>query len=272
MTDLPRTQALRCFSTVAQEGTVSRAASLLNLTQPAVSLQLAGLRDSLTYDLPMTQEQLPCVRSLVAPEIDFRIQDFIAAANSLKQAQRGRLRVGTILDPEFTRLGPFVRSLTASSHETEIILRHGMNDDLLTQIGKGELDVGYYIEATPNRSSSSQPPCERPLEGGKFQLAPLMRYIYRVIAPADWSDKVLGKDWADLAALPWLATPSPSAHRRLLDNVFQPLGCLPKRVGFTDQEEATIDFVDSLDASGFTIDSVLSFIPAPWPRRSGSLP
>ncbi len=251
MTDLPRTQALRCFSTVAQEGTVSRAASLLNLTQPAVSLQLKSLEEStglqLFNRLPggLTLTEAGAALLPLAHKAVSAAQDFIAAANSLKQAQRGRLRVGTILDPEFTRLGPFVRSLTASSHETEIILRHGMNDDLLTQIGKGELDVGYYIEATPNRSSSSQPPCERPLEGGKFQLAPLMRYIYRVIAPADWSDKVLGKDWADLAALPWLATPSPSAHRRLLDNVFQPLGCLPKRVGFTDQEEATIDFVES---------------------------
>src|SRR6266566_971671 len=143
MTDLPRTQALRCFSTVAQEGTVSRAASLLNLTQTEAGAAL----------LPLAHKAVSAA------------QDFIAAANSLKQAQRGRLRVGTILDPEFTRLGPFVRSLTASSHETEIILRHGMNDDLLTQIGKGELDVGYYIEATPNRSSSSQPPCERPLTG-----------------------------------------------------------------------------------------------------------
>ncbi len=46
MSDLPRTQALRCFVTVAREGTVSRAAGLLNLTQPAVSLQLKALEES----------------------------------------------------------------------------------------------------------------------------------------------------------------------------------------------------------------------------------
>jgi DNA-binding transcriptional LysR family regulator len=42
MSDLPRPQALRCFITVAREGTVSRAAASLHLTQPAVSLQLKG--------------------------------------------------------------------------------------------------------------------------------------------------------------------------------------------------------------------------------------
>jgi len=46
MNDLPRIQALRCFITVAREGTVSRAAALLHLTQPAVSLQLKGLEES----------------------------------------------------------------------------------------------------------------------------------------------------------------------------------------------------------------------------------
>jgi DNA-binding transcriptional LysR family regulator len=87
--------------------------------------------------------------------------------------------------------------------------------------------------------------CERHIEDGKYQLAPLMSYDYRVIAPAEWSDKVLGKDWAELIGLPWLATPPHSAHRRLLDDIFRPMGSLPKRVAFTDQEEAMIDFVES---------------------------
>ena len=39
-------RTMRCFITVAREGTVSRAASLLKLTQPAVSLQLKGLEES----------------------------------------------------------------------------------------------------------------------------------------------------------------------------------------------------------------------------------
>jgi DNA-binding transcriptional LysR family regulator len=266
MSELPRSQALRCFITVASEGTVSRAASLLHLTQPAVSLQLKGLEETIGLQLfnrtpggfALTEAGaalLPLAHKAVSAALDF-----LSTANALKQSQRSRLRVGTILDPEFTRLGPFVRSLVASSQETEIILRHGMNDDLLAQIGKGELDVSYYIDTTPDASSSPQPHRERTIEGDKFQLAPLMRYVYRVIAPAEWSDKVLDKDWADLAGLPWLATPAPSAHRRLLDNVFRPLGSSPKRVGFTDQEEATIDFVESGICLSLARDFVLDRI------------
>ena len=260
MSELPRSQALRCFITVAREGTVSRAASLLHLTQPAVSLQLKGLEESTGLQLfnrtpggfTLTEAGaalLPLAHKAVSAALEF-----ISAANALRQSQRSMLRVGTILDPEFTRLGPFVRSL-AASHKAEIFLRHGMSDDVLTQIGKGELDVGYYIDRTP--ASALHPHCERCIEDGRFTVAPLLSYTYRVIAPAEWSGKVLGKDWADLAGLPWLATPSPSAHRRLLDEIFRPLGPLPKRVGFTDQEEAMIDFVESGVCLSLARDSFL---------------
>ena len=251
MNDIPRIQALRCFITVAREGTVSRAAHLLNLTQPAVSLQLKGLEETTGLLLfnrtpggfTLTEAGaalLPLAHKAVSATSDFR-----SMADSLKESLRGSLRVGTILDPEFIRLGPFVRSLTTSLKTTEVFLRYGMSDDVLAQIGKGDLDVGYYVDATPPESLSSATSSERHIDDGKYQLAPLMTYEYRVLAPAEWSDKVLGKDWADLIDLPWLATPPHSAHRRLLDDIFRPLGSLPKRVAFTDQEEAMVDFVES---------------------------
>jgi DNA-binding transcriptional LysR family regulator len=84
-----------------------------------------------------------------------------------------------------------------------------------------------------------------------------MRYDYRVIAPLAWSDKVMGRGWADLADLPWLATPRHSAHRRLADDIFRPLGALPKRVAFTDQEAAVIDFVESGICLGLARDGIL---------------
>ena len=251
MSDLPRTQALRCFITVAREGTVSRAAASLHLTQPAVSLQLKGLEESTGLLLfnrtpsgfTLTEAGaalLPLAHKAVSASSDFRTM-----ADSLRQSLRGTLRVGTILDPESIRLGPFVRGLATSQKKTEVFLRYGMSDDVLAQIGRCELDVGYYVDAAPVESPVFTVPSERTIEDGKFQLMPLVRYDYHVIAPAEWSDKVMGKDWADLAGLPWLATPHHSAHRRLIDDIFRPMGTLPKRVAFTDQEDAMIDFVES---------------------------
>ena len=266
MNDLPRLQALRCFITVAREGTVSRAATLLHLTQPAVSLQLKGLEESTGLQLfnrtpggfTLTEAGaalLPLAHRTVSASADFR-----TAADSLRESLRATLRVGTIMDPESIRLGPFVRSLATSSKKTEVFLRYGMSDDVLAQIGKGDLDVGYYIDATPPESLASGMMPERAIEDGKFRLMALMRYDYRVIAPREWSDKVLGKDWADLIDLPWITTPHASAHRRLIDDVFRPTASLPKRVAFAEHEDAMIEFVEAGNCLSLVRDCVLDRI------------
>jgi DNA-binding transcriptional LysR family regulator len=267
MNDLPRIQALRCFITVAREGTVSRAATLLHLTQPAVSLQLKGLEENTGLQLfnrtpggfTLTEAGaalLPLAHRTVSASADFR-----TAADSLRESLRATLRVGTILDPESIRLGPFVRSLATSSKKTEVFLRYGLSDDVLAQIGKGELDVGYYVDATPpERLASGMLLPERTIDDGKFQLMALTRYDYRVIAPHEWSDKVLGKDWADLIDLPWITTPHASAHRRLIDDVFRPMGSLPKRVAFAEQEDAMIEFVEAGNCLSLARECVLDRI------------
>jgi DNA-binding transcriptional LysR family regulator len=135
-----------------------------------------------------------------------------------------------------------------------VFLRTGTSDDLANQIGKGELDVGFYVDQTPDSGWSR---AERGLDDGKILLAPLTSYIYRVIAPLDWSDRVMGKDWQDLAGLPWMATPQPSGHRRMLDKLFRKFGPLPKRVGFADHEEQMIDFVESGLCISLARDSVI---------------
>jgi DNA-binding transcriptional LysR family regulator len=266
MNDLPRIQALRCFITVAREGTVSRAATLLHLTQPAVSLQLKGLEESTGLQLfnrtpggfTLTEAGaalLPLAHRTVAASADFR-----TAADSLRESQRSTLRVGTILDPESIRLGPFVRGLATSSKKTEVVLRYGMSDDVLTQIGKGELDVGYYIDATPPECLKADAPAERTIDDGRFVLMVLTRFDYRVIAPREWSGKVLGKGWADLVELPWIGTPHDSAPRRLLDDIYRPMGAQPRRTAFADQEDAVIGLVESGSGLGLIRDSVLDRI------------
>jgi DNA-binding transcriptional LysR family regulator len=267
MNDLPRIQALRCFITVAREGTVSRAATLMHLTQPAVSLQLKGLEESTGLQLfnrtpggfTLTEAGaalLPLAHRTVTASADFR-----TAADSLRESQRATLRVGTILDPESIRLGPFVRSLATSAKKTEVFLRHGMSDDVLAQIGRSELDVGYYIDSAPYECLASGVLPERTIDDGKFLLTALMRYDYRVIAPRQWSDKVLGKDWVDLIDLPWITTPIASAHRRLIDSVFRPTGSLPKRVAYAEHEDAMIEFVEAGSCLSLARDCVLDRIP-----------
>ncbi len=236
----PEPQTLRAFVAVAREGNVSRAATRLHLSQPAVSLQLKALAEStgLTlftrtpHGLALTPDGaalLPQAEKALAA-----LADFGQAAQSLHSTVRGRLRIGTILDPEFIRLGAFLKELVESAPQIETELRQGMSGEVLAQIGRGELDVGFYL-GLPGEMG----------EDAAYELRELSRFTYRVLAPAGWGEQVLGRDWKALAALPWIATPPASAHHRLLAGVFGPLGVTPRQVALVDQEASMVDLVRS---------------------------
>ena len=240
MAGQPELQALRAFVAVAREGKVSRAAEHLHLSQPAVSLQLKALAEltGLTlftrtpHGLALTPDGaalLPQAEKALAA-----LADFGQAAQSLHSTVRGRLRIGTILDPEFIRLGAFLKELVETAPQIETELRHGMSGEVLAQVLRGELDVGFYL-GLPGE-----------MEGeGLCELRELSRFSYRVLAPAGWGEQVLGRDWKALAALPWIATPPASAHHRMLAGVFGPLGVAPHQVALVDQEASMLDLVRS---------------------------
>jgi len=230
---------LRAFVTVAHEGNLTRAAVQLHLTQPAVSLQIKHLQEALgvalftrtSHGLVLTrdgQALLPHAERALAAASDVQ-----RAAATLRHEVRGRLRIGTILDPAFLRLGGFLRQLVETWPQIETALRHGMSGWVLDEVRSRELDVGYYI---------GQPAPD----GALFHTLTLTQFQYRVLAPAGWKDRVKGaRDWKSLAALPWIWTPPASAHNRLLSRVFDAANAKPVKVAEVDQEPSMLDLVKS---------------------------
>ncbi|QGZ55970.1 LysR family transcriptional regulator [Paraburkholderia acidiphila] len=230
---------LRAFVTVAREGNLTRAATHLHLTQPAVSLQIKHLQEALgvalftrtSHGLALTrdgQALLPHAERALAAAGDVQ-----RAAAALRHEVRGRLRIGTILDPAFLRLGGFLRQLVETWPQIETALRHGMSGWVLDQVRSRELDVGYYIgQPTPDPDA--------------FHVITLTRFQYRVLAPAGWKDRVKdARDWRALAALPWIWTPPASAHNRLLTTLFEAAHAKPVKVAEVDQEPSMLDLVKS---------------------------
>ena len=237
MTDLP---TLRTFVTVAREGSVSRAAERLHLTQPAVSLKLKQLQERLDLrlfrrharGLSLTADGhalLPVAEKALAGMAAFEQQ-----ASALHSTLRGRLRIGTIVDPEFIRLGTFLRRLVERAPQLETELSHGMSGSVLERVRRDELDVGFYLA----------PPGEGPGEAGdEIACRELTQFHYHVIAPAGWGGRLAGAGWAQLAELPWIVTPPDSVHHRLLSGALAPLGEAPRGVARVDQEACMLDLV-----------------------------
>jgi len=144
---------LRAFVTVAREGNLTRAAKRLNLSQPAVSLQLQNLQQALRLTLfSRTARGLKLTRDGMAmlPHAQRAIETAEAVtrhARALRNEIRGTLAIGTILDPPFLRLGGFLKSLVEGYPQIETALRHGMSGWVKDQIRTGRLAVGYHIDA-----------------------------------------------------------------------------------------------------------------------------
>jgi DNA-binding transcriptional LysR family regulator len=260
--------SLKAFCAVAREGNVSRAAQRLHLTQPAVSLQIKALQQRSKLQLfTRTPKGLALTRDGAAllPQAEkvlAALQDFGQSARSLHSTLRGTLRVGTILDPEFTRLGEFLKQLVESAPQIDTELRQAMSGDVLQQLMQGDLDVGFYLAAPSDlESTNSKKKCLLAQQNNaqtaiEFVAIALTQFTYRVLAPAGWGPQVQGRDWRALAALPWITTPPASAHHRLLATVLGPLNISPKSAALVDQEASMLDLVRSGVGLSLARDSI----------------
>ena len=242
---------IRTFAAVAREGNLTRAAEHLHLTQPALSLQLKNFQESLDLTLfsRTAQGLAPNAdgRALLPPALRVldALDDFQRAIGALRDTVQGELRIGTILDPEFLRLGATLQYLVEHYPKIRPTLRHGMSGSVGRQVRSGELDVGFYLG--PHEPSGDPP---------GLHARPLASFAYYVVAPKGWSAQVAGRGWAEIAALPWIWTPPDSVHHRLLSAKFDALGIAPHAVAEVDQEASMLDLVRSGVGLSLARDSI----------------
>lgn len=238
---------LKAFVTVAREGNVTRAAEQLHITQPAVTLQLKRLATDTgltlfrrtSTGLELTQEG--ALLAAKAEQVLAALTDFGQTAGHLATRVRGKLRIGTIIDPEFTRLGAFLKALIESGPGIETTLRHGMSGDVPERLRRNELDAGFYLGDPRDYDPAAEITGESaaPL----FHARELAQLTYRVVAPPSLAGFVRGADWPQLASLPWIGTPQASVHNRLLSRLFADLGVRQNIVAQVDQETSMVAMV-----------------------------
>jgi len=245
MRSLSDLKTIRAFLTVAREGHVTRAAEKLYLTQPAVTLQLKRLaRDTgltlfrrTAFGVELTREG--ALLALKAEQVMAALVDFDRTAGHLANRLRGTLRIGTIIDPEFTRLGAFLRALLEGGSGLETSLRHGMSGDVVKRLRDDHIDVGFVL------GDGEQYLLHTTREEGEqlFYSRTLSQLTYRVIAPSSLKNLVQEADWETLFSLPWIGTPPQSAHHQLCQRIGHEFSVRQNIVAQVDQEASIISMV-----------------------------
>lgn len=218
---------LRGFAAVADAGHLTRAAERLHVSQPALSAQIRSLEDTLGVTLfergstgmsltAAGRQLLPAAREIVAKAAAMR-----GLAASISGDVSGRLRVGTLSDPDVQRLGPILTVARVRHPLLEIELHHEVSGAAFAKVRDGELDASFYYG---------------PLSHPGIASRTLRTLYYRVCAPVAWKQRIEAADEAAIATMPWIMTPPISTHHALASHFFSARGLEPTTVAEADNE------------------------------------
>jgi DNA-binding transcriptional LysR family regulator len=209
---------LRSFAAVAELGHLTRAAERLHVSQPAVSAQIKALEDELGVNL-FERVSSGMVLTAAGRKLLPAAEKVLDAAQTLRSRARalqgevvGRARVGTVSDPEFTRVGEFLAHALQAHPLLEIEIHHEVSGAAFEKVRDGELDASFYYGS---------------LEHADIVAVPLLDYAYRIVAPGAWGDRIRHASWEEIVQMPWILPPPISTLRSLLEGLFAQRGSSP---------------------------------------------
>lgn len=227
---------LRSFVAVAEAGHLTRASEKLHVSQPAVSAQIKALEEELDLAL-FERTSSGMVLTTAGQTLLAYAQKVLAAAQALRNEAKalkgevaGRVRVGTMSDPGFIRIGEFLSATVERYPLLQMELHQEVTGEAFGKVRDGELDASFYYGDLEHRLV------------GRLRLRDV---TYRVAAPAAWADRVVAADWDAISTQPWITTPSISSHHKLVRELFDKHGVAPTKVVEADQESVIANLVVS---------------------------
>lgn len=227
---------IRSFVTVARLGHLTRASEVLHVTQPAVTAHIKTMEQELGIALfrrTPGRIELTEAGEVLLPQAEKVLAVFnalLSCAKEIKGEVTGSLSIALVDDPEFLRLGPFLRGLRAAFPLLQLKTINCSSEELVERVASGSCDAGFCV------LDAVAP------ELGSVRLRPVN---YVVVAPVAFAPALGKAGWRDLAALPWISPPSRS-HVRLIQNaMFANQGVLPNIVIECDQLSAIEGMVRS---------------------------
>ncbi|VVE76215.1 LysR family transcriptional regulator [Pandoraea anapnoica] len=206
---------LHTFAEVVDAGSFSAAAVRLDLSQPAVSLQVRQLEHRLNVRLidRVGKRLKPTSAGLTllehARRIDAAVEEAMQAVSSHARGVAGEVAIGTGATACIHLLPPMLRAMRKRYPQLDIRVSTGNTDDVVAAVTENRLDIGLVT---------------LPAAGRSLHVTPVLRDEFVAIAPANdntWGDEVTPHT---LAAAPMVAFESGSSTRLLIDEWFLQAG------------------------------------------------
>lgn len=131
------------------------------------------------------------------------------SARAMKGEISGKLRIGTLSDPHFIRLGEFLGRALESYPLLELELQNSITATALAHVKDGTLEASFYFGELA--------------ESGVESLA-LSKMDYCIAAPAAWAARIRDAGWEAIAQMPWVLPPEASIINRQVRSVFREHG------------------------------------------------
>lgn len=229
---------LRAFAAVARHGNFTRAAQELHLSQPTVSGQIKALEEQFGVALFVRKAggvELSDAGAELRPRIERLLADAAGVASHARHLQQQlllhrTLRLGTVIDARFIRVGNLLSVMRAEHPRIGIETHHGLSGWVMDSVAAGELDCGFFVGR---------------IKRADIAATQLTSITYRIVAPIAWADEIAGADWKAIAAMPWIWAPEQGSYPHIADEMFREHGVEPRKVAVADREPTIINLVSS---------------------------
>ncbi|MGP3590287.1 LysR family transcriptional regulator [Vagococcus sp. WN89Y] len=223
---------LKTFVTVAETSSITRAASILFLSQPAISLHIKSLECELKVKLfnrtPRGME-LTSAGLVMRDEAKRALEaakEFLQKARSLNNENTCAL--GTISVPMILNLPTVLSQLRLRHQEVNLTIRQDISGNIIDGILNGTLDAGFVIGEVNS-------PRLGVIEVSSISLC--------IVGPWSWKEKLESADWKTIQTLPWIATPEKCSFTSISKAFFDRHNAIIKPVIIADQEKTLTELV-----------------------------
>ncbi len=238
MPSAPTLRQLRSLIAAADTGSLSGAARVLHITQPAASQQVRELERALSVRL--LERGGGAIRPTAigeavlthARKVQAAVDDLVAAATAFRGGETGRVRLGTGATACIHLLPPLLAQMKARMPGLEIIIATGNTPDMLRRVQDGGLDAAVVTLAGR---------LDRSLEPRRLRDEALFAYAPAALVPGEHALRP-----AALSRLPLILYESGGTTRSVVDAWFHRAGQTPRPI----MELGSVEAIKLLAESG----------------------